>query len=1096
MAIPYPYNRLGINAGGTVTPIEPIEGSRGVYWYATNNTQTVISSAMQLVNRTMDAGNMMLVWGSGYLINPVFSDFASIYVYSGGTALNIKTNPSAYRCYIRAEGYISGIKITPASGYEANSVSISVTNGGYVSDIFLSGSAHYVIANSGVAQGIVISGYNNYLVAGNSGTFFDVTQYCDNRNGGVGNLYIEGRDVLASNFYRPENETKTTNFSIDYNYFSVYVRGSSCTNINLIDLNLGSYAHHNFDGFGSSNKITGTHESGSYWLSNNTAHNFLLRPDGNYFQLYNTDTLYFDTLYIPLGGRLLVADTSAYYNGNNITKRANACLQYPRDWSAFSINGVTDENGSFAYSNGMGSNVVYGGSSYYRFPITLRGSVINPYIRTEMSLFSGVFISPQIRDSVWLKDGGTILAYQNQAADYGEILLGNNMLWSSVYNGSHVTSFYTYTENPAVISNAYIDPGVSLLGIYNAAGTALNITQGSAGQLVLKDAIFPVYSRVSYNSYTAIYSDYRTVNGVNPYGSFWYSNGTFVNPYVYGSGIYAGNEYRVLHVYTGASVLGGNIFNISSNGFYLHNGGYVSGITVRSVGTIRTEEAAYSTAPTAISIEQLHGGNIMPSGRWMYYGTNISLSNRNGLWPVVNGVNEFGPFSNESGVLYNWAFYCNDGDPRWFSVYSNRVDNIHAATSLHLSGSVSLYFSCYPYSDYDSNSVKPTNLTNIDLQDIYLTSGPLLILNHKPAEYALNVGTVYISGKAFLELSGSYSNALSQYPYTGITVAGVRYYSNAQNIVNTLYVQSGKDKINYVQADPGANIAPILGNYGTIHIASNAALFMSVSFDFDGGATAYVSIDSGGYCYFRDLYSVYTTDIRGTHERGNFIISGTYASNLMYNMPPNRFSGGSADGAHIRNYTVNNLYVDNNNVVRLDCYGVDLSVGFGRLALADDQAKNKYAYIYVADAGSLIVSYYCTNVSYVYITNGHAYISRSAAVTNITNSGGTVWCESRVNIVSADVNHGGIMYIGGQSSVIFANGYTSYYNGLYVTGSYINVQSDATLHVGQDCTVYSARANLGGTIIVSQYGTALNLISNGGASVISMRSAYITYDGQ
>mgnify|MGYP000033014455 CR=1 FL=1 len=52
MAIPYPYNRLGINAGGTVTPIEPIEGSQGVFWYA-NGTNNLISSAMQMVNKTV-----------------------------------------------------------------------------------------------------------------------------------------------------------------------------------------------------------------------------------------------------------------------------------------------------------------------------------------------------------------------------------------------------------------------------------------------------------------------------------------------------------------------------------------------------------------------------------------------------------------------------------------------------------------------------------------------------------------------------------------------------------------------------------------------------------------------------------------------------------------------------------------------------------------------------------------------------------------------------------------------------------------------------------------------------------------------------------
>ena len=58
------------------------------------------------------------------------------------------------------------------------------------------------------------------------------------------------------------------------------------------------------------------------------------------------------------------------------------------------------------------------------------------------------------------------------------------------------------------------------------------------------------------------------------------------------------------------------------------------------------------------------------------------------------------------------------------------------------------------------------------------------------------------------------------------------------------------------------------------------------------------------------------------------------------------------------------------------------------------------------------------------------------------------------------------------------------------------MQSDGILYVGYRCTAYSARVNLGGTIVVSSGGSAINLISNGGASVISVAGAYITYDGQ
>lgn len=1100
MAIPYPYNRLGINAGGTVTPLEPIEGSQGVFWYA-NNTNNLISSAMQMVNKTMYSSNRINVWSKGYLLNPTMSRYyESIYVYSGGTVLNVSALSNCEQQYIMVDsgGYLSKLIFNANEQDRPYQNSVCCYNG-YMENITLAGYSNYLLVeNGGMVNSVQFSGGHSQAIGARSNaTIFNITvdeanySYDPGETEGDRHAYIDvsGNNILVSNVSALPGSFYSYAYGI---YFGVNIYGSVCTNVDLLDFKLDKYGLYNIDGFGTSVRLTGSNESGSLWLSNNTLHNIILRDDYNYIQVRGSDSVFIDTLFIPgSSAGLFVRDSSAYYSGNNITKRSDGCLQYPYKWDSFSINGFADEGGRFGYSNGTGSNIVFGGYSNSSPVVTLYGEIIDPYIKRTFTLYSGTLISPHIYSSVVLSNNATILDYQGESSDSGNIyLFGDKIsITSTVPDGSLVIETCT---NPPLISNANINEGAFAIRIRNGVGIATNITQGTAG-IIAVNTIYQDYSYVydyggENNHTTCCFYDERIINGTNPYGSFWYSKGTFYNPYVIGSyDTYYGTGPLIVN--TGASVVGGNVGPYYSGTVYLKNGGYISGLAIHTSGYLSIEEAAYQTAPYAIALTQYSGGNVFPGNVWKYYGGYTSSATRNGEPPVIYGVNEFGDFSQESGILYNWAFYKNG----IYGTFSNNAVNVHGATSLYLNGdgeNATMVFSCYALSDY--NEYAHSDVVDIQLDHIHLSKQACLRLVHIPSEFRINAGTIYVHDQGSIILSGNYSTAVSQYPYTGVTVNCVNYLDNQNAYLNILAYFNDKDFINTVNINSNANLNIFSGNYGTINVNSGGLLVYSHGNNYAFNAS-YINVEEGGFLFICPPERPNLLNITGKTERGNFIVSGNYASNLLFNVPPNRF--GLFDysdrvSAEIGpDYTANDLYISNNNSVYIYGYAVALSAYGGNIYISSyDKLR---AYLYASDGYLYFNS--CNSVSYVFLTDASARCDYSATISYVTvNNGANIFTYSRNSVIYGDVNSGGIFYLGYSSPYIY-NGSTRYSYGRFNYASAINIQSGGTFYVGSSCSADDLRVNLGGTLVVGSRGTALNVISNGGANIISMNSASITY---
>ena len=135
MAIPYPFNRLGINSGGTVTPLDPIEGSQGVFIY--NSYGSIVSSAMQMVNKDL-VNESARVWNKGLFVSPKINRYQSAVIYSGGTALDVSLINSAY-LFVEG-GYVNGVIVpTMSGGGTPYSITLDVDSGGVVSNVDLHG---------------------------------------------------------------------------------------------------------------------------------------------------------------------------------------------------------------------------------------------------------------------------------------------------------------------------------------------------------------------------------------------------------------------------------------------------------------------------------------------------------------------------------------------------------------------------------------------------------------------------------------------------------------------------------------------------------------------------------------------------------------------------------------------------------------------------------------------------------------------------------------------------------------------------------------------------------------------------------------------
>ena len=253
------------------------------------------------------------------------------------------------------------------------------------------------------------------------------------------------------------------------------------------------------------------------------------------------------------------------------------------------------------------------------------------------------------------------------------------------------------------------------------------------------------------------------------------------------------------------------------------------------------------------------------------------------------------------------------------------------------------------------------------------------------------------------------------------------------------------------------------------------------------------NIASGGYLQVYNVGLSYNNNISGNNERGLFIVSGSYASNLIWGAPPNRSQYVSIN-VYCNSALLNDCVVTNNNVLRVEYISLaNMSVYNATLSCYDP--TNKITYMYIGNGGCVYCAY-AHNASYLFVEDGALFGTRSNTLNNITvNSNGACMIHYSNTITSAEVNGGGKFYLGGRFTLTTGTR-SDVYTGSYNKGSFINVQSDGTLYVGYSCVAYSARVNLGGTIIVSSRGSAVGLISNGGASVISMAGAYITYASQ
>lgn len=1061
MAIPYPYNRLGINAGGTVTPIEPIEGSRGVFIY--NSDGSVVSSAMQIVNKDLTAESAK-VWSKGMLINPKIYNSRSAVVFTEGTALNVSLVDRAN--LVVSGGYVKNVDVpfnTHRNTPYYNEISVI---GGVVSDVNFHGGSAYIYLNSGGEihnlNYTVFSCSLNIRSAKlfNMSVFNDSMYYSSNYTHGRLNINVHS-GAYIDGVYRDQR----SNLVRENNYINVSIP-SDANDINLLNFNVGSLCNFIFRGIPSNAKLTGTYTGGSFWLSNNTFHNFYLNPNYGLY-LGDSNSVSFDSFLLESGAYLYLNDTSCYYNGNNITKRRGARLDYPHVFNdTFTIGGITDERGSFGYSNGSGSNIVFGGGDgSYHYNINLNsGFIIYPLLSSACCyLSSGTFISlgffPADRDyyraSVRLQKGGYIL--NNDPNSIGGAYIFEDFSYTTV-SDSTLSSTWIYSPT---WSRGMTNITLGVNDTIHVSGSECdihNLVQNSGAIITLDALLRPPFSSVS-NNVTTVYSDWRVIEGSNANGTFKLSNGTFINPAIYGT--VSGSHH--IYVADGGFVSGGVVYNVrpyhgSGAGILVGNNGTVSGITICSGGMVYAKIASYGGAPSIIGVLQVSGGNIYPNG-----------SDSNGLDPVINGTNDYGSFYLTSGTLHNWAVYGFYDVELALRLY-NRTTSLHAIDTAHFIGS-SAWCLC---TIYGSNSF----LTDIKINSLYLKDGALLSVYY--SNNYISINNVYIENNARID-------AERLYPEAGLLTFNLLDYASLNSpVLNEL---NGYGIMYYTSLVVNANQNVGLYNASgdNLLINSGGVIALGTNNNFTSA-----NIASGGYLQAYVGLS-YNNNIRGNNERGLFMVSGSYASNLIWGVPPNR-SQYVIRSLDCSSALLNDCVVTNNNWLRVKYISLaNMSVYNATLGCND--STNNITYVYIGNGGYFYCDY-TNNASYFFVEDGSLFASCSNTLNNITvNSNGSCMFYSSNTVTNAEVNSGGMFYLGG-SFTITEGTRDDYYVGSRNKGSSINVRSGGTLHVGYACTAYGARVNLGGTIIVSWGGYAVGLISNGGASVISMAGAYITYDSQ
>lgn len=1082
MAIPYPYNRLGINAGGTITPIEPIEGSQGVFIY--NSYGSVVSSAMQVVNKNL-AVESARVWSKGMLINPKINNRQNAVIFTSGTALNVSLIDSA--ALVVSGGYVKNVEVPINTNRDlpySNRISVI---GGVVSDVNFHGDRAYVYLNSGgevhnLNYTVIYNSLNIYSAKLFNMSVFNDSRY-HSRHPYSGRLninvysgaYIDG--VYRDQGYSLVRESNYINVSIPYD----------ASDINLLNFNVGSLGNFVFDGVPSNVKLTGTYTGGSFWLSNNTFHNFYLNPDYG-LTLAGSNSVSFDSFLLESGAYLYLDGTSCYYNGNNITKRHSARLDYPNTFNdTFTIGGITDEKGSFGYSNGSGSNIVFGGGGdLYRYSINLNsGFIIYPlFSSAHCYLSSGTFISlgfvsvddSYYRGEVHLQNGGYIL--NNDPNSIGGRYIFEDFSYTTV-SDSTLSSTWIYSPTwSRGMTNITIGVNDTIL-VYGSECDIHNLVQNSGAAITLNAQLRSPFSSVS-NNVTTVYSDWRVIEGSNANGTFKLSNGTFINPAIYGGVKYSSNHIRVGK---GGFVSGGVVYDVrpynlyrSGAGIWVGNNGTVSGVTICSGGAVYADIASYGAAPSIIDVLQVSGGNIYPNGSYIVYDTQYYDTSSNGLDPVINGTNDYGSFYLTSGTLHNWAVYGSYNVGFDLSLY-NFTNSLHALDTAHFIGS-SAACVCSVRS-YDADDSTNSFLTDININSLYLKDGALLSVYYYTNRISIN--DVYVENSAVI-------NAGRQNPEAGLLTFNLLDYASLNSPVSNRLNGAGIMYYTSLVVNDNQNVDLYSASGDSLIVNSGGLVALE-----DNNSFISANIASGGYLQVYNIGLSYNNNISGNNERGLFMVSGSYASNLIWGAPPNRSQYVSLV-VDCNSALLNDCVVTNNNVLRVEYISLaNISVYNATLACYD--STNKITYMYIGNGGYVYCEY-LNNASYLFVEEGSLFGTRSNTLNNITvNSNGACMFYYYNTVISAEVNSGGRFYLGGLFTIT-SNNDSIAYAGRYNNGSFINVQSGGTLHVGSACTAYRARVNLGGTIIVSSRGYAVGLISNGGASVIAMTGAHITYASQ
>lgn len=1091
MAIPYPYNRLGINTGGEIIKYEPILGSQGVFVYDSRNASVTnyVSSAMNFIGLNIGRGSGVDIWSRGYVKDLTFIDYSvACSVYSGGKAVNLSVQGSAVSIYNNG-GYINSLSSPPRwntfyfySGASVNNIYIGTSSWIYANDgvnisnatiywdasiigtsdisinslsldnyaqVYITGgevnNASYndngavIDINNGLLRNVSISNVQDWnCINLRSATFFDGSYfpyyYRSSRYGLYHELNIYDENCYLSNIsaYLSDGSAEP---SSKYVLIRVYAN-----NVTISDINLAGLENYDFGGYIYTNlDIHGTNKTGSYWVSNNTYHNFSIFVDS--VTVKSNATCYFDTLYVR--DRLYINDPN--FNANNIVINNDGwtylgAIVWPTNIQSISVNGVHGDNIRFAFSNGSGSNVPFYGNS----TVFINGYIYRPYLMMyALRLYSGTFINPYLESKLFLGNNASILSYTNdrETSNNAVSLLVSpgytsitDTLTSDI-NGTTYT-YYKQSYNTAYLNSINMSSGTLFIAPYGSI-TISNLVLGSDYNIEGFTDIFKTTSvYYGYDTRYNFYEENRILQGTHPYGYFNYSSGTYTTPYIKGS----------LTVHEGASIIDGYL----GGTVYIQSGGYASGVTVLSGGYLSYDSYTVDFPGNIYNVIQSSGGDVFICG------SSEAIAN------PISGINDYGAFSVLNGVLYNGAFYGSR-----INSFLNATYDIYGASNLHVNNNATCLFICNNDSWYGTKSIYATDIT---LDSVYLNSGGCLYLSQYPGQHKINMNVVYIdSGR--LSLKGSAPLMETVYPYTGVTVNNVSFLGNKNQYVNELKIPYNKDAIEHVYVESGANVYINEGSFNSVDVAGGGGVIIDSSRDITN-LSGYFNIQSGGYLFI-GIGADNTIDISGINERGSFVNSYNYVSNAIFNWPPNRYS--LLEGSYFSGVTKTlfsclfsndyNIYLNTCSVVACTAVGGTISVYGGNI---------NYMYI----SGATVVQKNA-NASFCYLYGGTYALGYSVTLHDISVMGGEV--ES---IYGSNARFYGLSNVEVGSNNEGLRGRVDLYY-LYNISNLI-AQNGGYLWLHNGTNWNDIRVNSGGYAIIDR-GTSVNnvLVNGGGTAKIS-----------